>query len=176
MNPNQQRTLLRERLPIALLLALLSGTGAQAATIAGPPRRASATPMETAPSGSRAQAAATAANRRFERHLQALSRDLELDPAQQAQLRKLLETQRRDLLRLRADPGLSTVDKPSAVRAILDRTGDGIRAMLHPEQRRKYPAANHLSTGNKPDVEQWMSQARKGPQQAAPAAAEGQGR
>jgi hypothetical protein len=95
----------------------------------------------------------------LEARLALLTKGLDLDPAQQVQLRALLEVQRARIRRVWADPSLSGGDRVGATRAILDRTGDGIRALLTEEQRKRYlPARPPLDVVGPAhaDVDHWL--------------------
>lgn len=92
-----------------------------------------------------------------------LSKGLDLDARQQDELRNILRNQAEQLRRVRADPAIPGADRMGAMRAILDRTGDRIRAMLNDEQRLKYQAARPAlgaETAQRPDVEHWMQLTR----------------
>jgi hypothetical protein len=149
-------------LQLALSLALLPGALASAADSSPAQRPGSAS------------LAGRNAHRRtvqsLEYRVRLLTRSLDLDPGQQARLRKLLEGQRDQLLRVRTDPVLA--DRQAAIKAILERTGDEIRAMLNDEQRKKYQAKlpRGDTRASQADVEYWMARTRQKqlPQEQAP--------
>ena len=143
---------------VVLQLAL-----SQALLLAGAPASA-ADPSPPPPPGG-ARPAGRSAHRRtvqsLEYRVQLLTRSLDLDAGQQARLRGLLVSQRDQLMRVRTDPDL--VDRQGAIRAILARTGDGIRAMLNDEQRMKYQTKlpRDATRAGEADVEYWMAKTRQ---------------
>jgi hypothetical protein len=80
---------------------------------------------------------------------------------QQAQLRKLLEAQREQVIKVWADTTLAAANRVAATRAISEGTADQIRAMLNEEQKRKYnlakPPRDAADGPARPDVEYWMN-------------------
>ena len=88
-----------------------------------------------------------------------LSKGLGLDAKQEAELRKVLESQREQVQRVWNDPSLSGQSRIGATLAINDQTADQIRALLNEEQRKKYnpPRQPHDAAASKPDVEAWMN-------------------
>jgi hypothetical protein len=94
----------------------------------------------------------------IEERVRLLARGLDLDAKQQAELRRLLESQRDQIKRVWADGSIPAEDHVGATRAILETTRERIRAMLNDEQRKKYPAARSPRdpSPGQPDVEQWM--------------------
>ncbi len=90
----------------------------------------------------------------------ALTRALNLDAAQQAQLTKVLESRRERISKVWNDATLPAAYRISATRAIEDNTADQIRAMLSEEQKKKYnPSRPPQKVGpgvDEPSVEDWM--------------------
>jgi hypothetical protein len=127
---------------------------------------ASATEPSPAPGMPDARLASQRAHRRtaqsLEYRVRVLTRSLDLDAGQQGRLRRMLEDQRDQLARVRTDPALAPADRQGAVKAILDRTGDRIRAMLNDEQRLKYQAKvpRGVTSAGQADVEYWMAKTR----------------
>jgi Spy/CpxP family protein refolding chaperone len=95
--------------------------------------------------------------------VKALSKALDLDAAQQSELRRVLERQREQIKRVWSDPSIPADYRASAVKAISDGTADQIRALLNEEQRKKYPAKlppePRVGAGQ-PSVEDWMNAAK----------------
>jgi Spy/CpxP family protein refolding chaperone len=94
----------------------------------------------------------------------ALSRALDLDPKQQSELRKVLEGQREQVMKVWNDTSVPAAYRVAATRAISDKTADQIRELLTDEQKKKYnppkqprEAAHGSSTAS---VEPWMSPAK----------------
>ena len=88
---------------------------------------------------------------------------LDLDAAQQSQLRKILLGQRDAVRRVWTDKSLSPAERAPATRAASERTGDEIRAILNDEQRKKYNSASPAAAPDKGDersVEQWLDARR----------------
>jgi hypothetical protein len=88
---------------------------------------------------------------------------LDLDAAQQSQLRKILLGQRDAVRRVWTDKSLSSAERAPATRAASERTGDEIRAILNDEQRKKYNSASPAAAPDKGDersVEQWLDATR----------------
>lgn len=96
--------------------------------------------------------------------IKALSQALDLDEVQQYKLRKVLESQREQVMKVWSDSSLPAAYRISATQAISDGTSDQIRALLNEEQRKKYnpPRRSHeAATGtNKRSVEDWMDATR----------------
>lgn len=89
-----------------------------------------------------------------------LSEALDLDAAQQAEVRRVLEAQREQTLKIWSDPSLPATYRISAMQAVSDQTADQIRALLNEEQRKKYNAPRQRPAADgsaKPDVEVWMN-------------------
>jgi hypothetical protein len=88
---------------------------------------------------------------------------LDLDAAQQSQLRKILLGQRDAVRRVWSDKSLSPAERVPATRAASERTGDEVRTILNGEQRKKYNSAATAAAPDKGDersVEQWLDATR----------------
>ena len=100
----------------------------------------------------------------LEDRVRALSQALNLDESQQSALRKVLEGQREQVIKVWSDSSVPAAYRISATQAISDRTADQIRALLNEEQKKKYnpPRQSHQeATGtNKRSVEEWMDATR----------------
>jgi Rod binding domain-containing protein len=139
---------------LAWAIASLGAAGAadaiekQVATAAAPAPQAT----------SRAPAAA-----RLDDRVKAVSTALDLDAAQQTQLRKILLEQRDAVRKIWSDKSLSPAERVPATRAAGTRAGDEIRAILNDEQKKKYNSATPTKPdeqGDKRSVEQWLDAAR----------------
>jgi hypothetical protein len=87
---------------------------------------------------------------------------LELDPRQEAEVRRLLAMRQSEIRRVWINPGIAADDRVGAVKAINNNTTSQIRALLTEEQRKKYfqqPAAN-AATDPKPSVREWLTAPR----------------
>jgi hypothetical protein len=94
--------------------------------------------------------------------VQSMARTLDLDAAQQARLRQILQEEQRLILQVRSEHSGPQADRVGPVLAILDRTRDQVRAMLRENQQMKYQASvprDHLAPANA-DVEHWLSVTR----------------
>jgi hypothetical protein len=92
-----------------------------------------------------------------------LSAELGLSAQQQAQVRRILEDQREQVMRVWNDSSLAAANRVSATRTIGDRTADRIRAILTEEQKAKYHHARKPRGAEEnsasPSVEEWMKAA-----------------
>ncbi len=105
------------------------------------------------------------AGRALDERVRIITRRLQLDAGQQAEVRKVLERQRELVNQVWADHTMSGADHVGATRAIAERTADQIRAMLNPEQRRRFGEASPLRDkpqASEADVEHWMQVTRAG--------------
>jgi hypothetical protein len=95
----------------------------------------------------------------LERRVLLLSRELNLDPAQQAAVRRLLLQQRAQTLQVWSDEAAPAALRVKATQGVAERTAERIRALLNDEQRRRYmqphshAAEQTVAAG---DVESWM--------------------
>jgi hypothetical protein len=91
--------------------------------------------------------------------VQLMSRELDLDPNQQATLRSLLLAQRAEVSKVWSDPAVPAAVRVAATRAVSEKTAERIRGMLNDEQRAKYSKAQqHDAAVGAPgaDVQKWM--------------------
>jgi Spy/CpxP family protein refolding chaperone len=96
----------------------------------------------------------------LDRRVNLLAKELDLNAAQQAQVKKLLESQREQVARVWNDASIPAARRVVATQAIGDRTADQIRALLTEEQRKKYiqPRQREASVGAPGgDVQAWMN-------------------
>ena len=83
-----------------------------------------------------------------------LTKELDLDAGQQAQLKNILLSQRAEVEKVWSDPSTSSSIRIGATRAISERTADRIRSILNDAQRAKYiQPRNH--------VQSWISSAQR---------------
>lgn len=96
----------------------------------------------------------------LEDHVNILTKALDLDVKQQAELRRLLENQREQIRNLWDDTSVPPADRVNATRVISNRTADRIRAMLNDEQKKKYnpPPQPHEAAPDSSSrtVDEWM--------------------
>jgi len=92
-----------------------------------------------------------------------LSAELGLSAQQQEQVRRILEDQREQVMRVWNDSSLAAANRVSATRIISDRTADRIRTILTEEQQAKYHQARKPREAGQdsasPSVEEWMKAA-----------------
>ena len=96
----------------------------------------------------------------LDRRIRLLAAELDLDAAQQAEVRKILLRQRADVLAVWLDEAVPPAVKVVSTQAIGDRTADQIRALLTDEQRTKYTQPRRREGAEdirSADVETWMS-------------------
>jgi hypothetical protein len=95
----------------------------------------------------------------LDQRMQLLSRELTLDPGQQAAVRRLLLQQREQTLKVWSDDAVPSAVRIKATQGVADRTADQIRSLLNDAQRGRYlqprnpEAEQHLASG---DLESWM--------------------
>jgi hypothetical protein len=95
----------------------------------------------------------------LEERIKAFSTALNLDAAQQTQLRKILIEQLVAVRKIWSDKFLLPAERVPATRAANARAGDEIRAILNDEQKKKYnpaPPSAPPEQGDKRSVEQWL--------------------
>jgi hypothetical protein len=92
----------------------------------------------------------------LEDRVRILTKALDLDPRQQEGLRKILQSQREQVMKAWSDASVAPAYRVAATQAIEDGTADRIRALLNDEQRKKYnpPRQAHQAPGS--GVEEWM--------------------
>jgi hypothetical protein len=88
-----------------------------------------------------------------------LTKALDLDPIQQGALRKVLQRQREQVLRIWSDGSMPSAERIASTTAASKQTAKQIRALLNEEQRKKYdpppPGDPGRAVGNA-HVEDWM--------------------
>jgi hypothetical protein len=114
-----------------------------------------ATPLQSPP---RSASAST-----LEHRVAMLTKALDLDARQQAELQGIFASQRQAVRKIWNDPALLPAERVPATRAVEDRTADQIRAMLNDEQKKKYnpPKPPPAPDTGPPDVSAWMDATRK---------------
>jgi Spy/CpxP family protein refolding chaperone len=88
-----------------------------------------------------------------------LARSLDLNEAQRAAVKKILEQRRQETLRIRQDPSISGGARIERFRALQDNTVERIRAVLNEEQKKKYDPLAVRRTQPAPQqrsVEDWL--------------------
>ncbi len=85
------------------------------------------------------------------------AKNFNLDEAQQAAVKTILEQRQEETLRIRLDPALSGSARIERFRALQDATIARIRAVLNEEQRQKYnPLAPRATPQDQRTVEDWL--------------------
>ena len=88
-----------------------------------------------------------------------LAKNLDLNEAQQAAVKKILEQRQQETLRIRLDSSINGDARIDRFRAIQDNTVQRIRAVLNEEQRKKYDPLAVRRIQPPPDqrsVEDWL--------------------
>ena len=88
-----------------------------------------------------------------------LARSLELNEAQQAAVKKILEQRQQETLSIRLDSSISGSTRIERFRALQDNTVERIRAVLNEEQKKKYDPLAVRRVAPAPDqksVEDWL--------------------
>jgi hypothetical protein len=88
-----------------------------------------------------------------------LAKSLDLNEAQQAAVKKILEQRQQETLRIRMDSSISGATRVERFRALQDSTVERIRAGLNGEQKKKYdPLAVRRVTpaADQKSVEDWL--------------------
>ena len=99
----------------------------------------------------------------LENRIDAFSKALSLDVAQQAQLRNLLLQERETVQRIWSDKSLSPAERAPATLAAGERLGGDIRSILNDEQKKKYNTPKPAASAEPEDrrsVDQWLDAAR----------------
>jgi hypothetical protein len=107
-----------------------------------------------------------------------LTKELDLDARQRAEVTVILEAQRAEVAKAWSDPSVAAAVRIGATQAIGEKTADRIRAILNDEQRKKYiqPRRHEAPVGAPGgDVQKWMTTAQ-GLGQPAVAAASAAGK
>jgi hypothetical protein len=91
-----------------------------------------------------------------------LTKALNLDARQQAELQRILAEQRQSVRKIWSDQALLPAERVPATRAVGDRTANQIRAILNDEQKKKYspPKPPPAADTKPPDVSAWMDATR----------------
>jgi hypothetical protein len=104
----------------------------------------------------------------LEERVRLLTVELGLDTRQQSEVRRLLQAQREQVLKIWNDTAVAPAYRVLATRAIGDKTADRIRALLNDEQKAKYNAPRKPRTpgtaataDSKLSVEDWMNLANQ---------------
>jgi len=92
-----------------------------------------------------------------------LAAELDLDAQLQLEVRRILEDQRTQIEKVWSNTALPAASRVSATRAISDRTGDQIRALLNDEQKAKFTPPRRPrdpeASATAPTVQDWMNAA-----------------
>jgi hypothetical protein len=136
-----------------LAACALVGSAAAAAddaATAAAPAQAPAQPSPRPPSH-------PTAGRTLDHRVKALSKALDLDAAQRAELREILEDRRQAVMKIWSDRALLPAERVPATRAVEERTAERIRAILNDEQKKRYNPPKPKGTQAPPaNVEAWM--------------------
>jgi hypothetical protein len=93
----------------------------------------------------------------LDHRLKVLAKALDLDARQEAELRRILESQRQAVTKIWSDPALLSAERVPATRAAEERTAEQIRAILNDEQKKRYnPPKPQGAEAPPPNVEAWM--------------------
>ena len=100
--------------------------------------------------------------RTLDERVKTFAKALNLDEAQQASVKAILERQRREARRIQFDQSASGADRTSRFRDLQQETVLRIRTILNDEQRQKYDPLNHgTHVGpSQPTVEDWLKSAQ----------------
>jgi Spy/CpxP family protein refolding chaperone len=100
----------------------------------------------------------------LDHRVRVLTKALDLDEKQQAELRTILEEQREAVMKVWRDTKLLPAERAPATHAVAERTADRIRAILNEAQRAKYnppkPPPAPTPDSGAPNVEAWIKAAR----------------
>ena len=96
--------------------------------------------------------------RSLDERVKSFAETLNLDPAQQAGVKAVLERQQREARQIQFDQSLLGAERIGRFRALQQDTVSRIRALLNEEQRKKYDPLNHgvTATTSQPSVEDWL--------------------
>jgi periplasmic protein CpxP/Spy len=128
------------------------------------------TPKPASSATSRAQSAHRS-HGSLEERVQLISRELHLDPDQEAHVRQILLDQRAEVSKVWDNSAVPAAQRVGATQAITERTADRIRAILTEEQKTKYlKARSHDTPVGAPggDVEKWITATQVPPAPPAP--------
>jgi hypothetical protein len=134
----------------AFILALSVGYFAPSWALAGDQELRSAAPQQDT-------------HRRFikpslDERVSRFARSLDLNEAQKTAVKKILEQQQQEILRIRLDPSNTGTAGIDRVRALQESTVERIRAVLNEEQKKKYNpfAVRSIPQTPQPSVEDWL--------------------
>ena len=162
------------RLAVTALLLVLGVSGA-----AGAQQRLGQTaqPLPSATAAGLRGAPQQAGRSGVDGRVQLLARELNLDAGQQVELRKILLQQNAEVRRVWGEESVPAPVRVATTRAIGDKTGDRIRALLSPEQKKKYnqPSPQHptATDSSGSSVEDWIRAANRGGSVQPPSGATG---
>jgi Spy/CpxP family protein refolding chaperone len=114
------------------------------------------------PASTSDQAAAGASSKRhrasIDDRVKQLTKGLDLSEPQQTGVKKILEEQQRQVLRIRDNPSISGETRISQFRALQVDTVERIRGILNEDQKKKYDplATRKIQQGQQPSVEDWL--------------------
>jgi hypothetical protein len=96
--------------------------------------------------------------RSVDERVKSFAETLNLDPAQQAGVKAVLERQQREARQIQFDQSLSGAERIGRFRALQQDTVSRIRGLLNEEQKKKYDPLNHGTTAtiSQPSVEEWL--------------------
>lgn len=142
------------RVCATLAACAIVGSGAVAADDAG---TAAAAPAQVPAQPSPRASSHPRAGGTLDHRLKVLSKALDLDADQRAELREILEDQRQAVTKIWSNPALLSAERVPATRAVEERTAERIRAILNEEQKKRYNPPKPQGTQAPPaDVEAWM--------------------
>jgi hypothetical protein len=168
---NRERTLTGRTVLLALMFALgaddrcdaqVAPSASQGSSAAAEETKQDDAPPANAPVGSAPGARSHRPPHRtpaqvIDANVRRLAEGLKLDQAQQVKLREILVDQYAQLLKLRTESAPRT-DHAGAMRAIVDRTRENIRAMLNEEQKKQYSTEvpGEVTAATRADLERWL--------------------
>ena len=96
--------------------------------------------------------------RSLDERVKSFAETLNLDPAQQAGVKAVLERQQREARQIQFDQSISGAERIGRFRALQQDTVSRIRGLLNEEQKTKYDPLNHGTTATtpQPSVEDWL--------------------
>jgi hypothetical protein len=123
------------------------------------PAIASANSANVGASPAARPAAQARTGRSLEHRVDVLSKALQLDARQRAELMTILDNQRAAVAEVWHNPRLLPAERTPATRAVEERTADQIRAILSDEQKKLFnPPKPHGTESPAPNVADWMEQ------------------
>lgn len=144
--PNCNKTSVAKLLSLVLVLPMLLPGVPVAAQVAG-----AASPAPQTHHGRRRPS--------IDDRVKVFAKNLDLNEAQQAAVKKILEQRQQETLRIRQDQSISGSARIERFRAVQDNTVERIRAVLNEEQRKKYDPLAVRRIQPAPDqrsVEDWL--------------------